>query len=400
MPRLIVMSGGAAVLFFAGLLAGQRISGPRVPTAEQVSEAQVYPQAANPSDRLDDDAVTDPAATDSEHSDTAKLHPVAFETPEPATNPVESSADSTSAEVTSGNERQIGRILEIVNRLFPDADAETARIWAEEYANLPAEEAEFLLEQKRMLLGSQLLTLDAIDETTMNPPADTAVASGKSPALAQATAEVRANLQSAWSVGYRRLVVLPDSIPASNVPDSRSTSIDFLKFRSFEPGRCVASRVPTHVALCSDPALMFALEEDRLTRRGDFRVLSDGRIGFVLQGRCWSILNSPVISDPSAAVRISASGQIEMKSTEQTWTTVGHLPITRITEPQTLITEDGVLFTSSADFSASQLVSGQTSDNHASGDRSLVMPGMLELSNTDFDDEARLLEQLSAMHPQ
>ena len=142
--------------------------------------------------------------------------------------------------------------------------------------------------------------------------------------------------------------------------------------------------MPLHVAIPNNPTWMFRLEGDKLTRRGDFQLLPDRRIGLMIGGIACAVMNSPLIPDDARRPAITEDGRIEYTDSSDTLISAGQLELVSVTEPDQLESTDGVHFTSRSSRSLQMLTAAEI----------MLATGTLELSNVDREEEAALLNHL------
>jgi hypothetical protein len=417
MPRVFIVSTVAVSLFVAGLLAGQTIvvdgeATSRPPQSAALSRSHQKPAVVKQTDngppQGDRPFGAPPFAEEKESvPQYDALHSAGRESATPTTSislsatpeselPSDVNNEFMTAEVSSPltpkapDAAAVKRTLEIVRRIFPNADPDTAQIWAEEYSDVPLEEAEFLLEQKRQLSGgseiSSFLSKSSFSSGMSGTPA--AIESGP---LDSALSDVQSNLRSLWTVGHRSLVILPtfhsadpdlSGITTDHTTATRMTTVaDIVRFRSFRAGRMIASPVATHVALPDDQGLMFCLEGNQLTRRGDFAILSSRRLGIRFGDQELPLKDSPVVPEAISAVRIDFTGMIESRNSAGQRNSLGRIAVVRIESPGQLHSTDGVFFSHPDSNAVSAAVPGTF----------VLAPRTLELSNGDVN-EARMLQ--------
>lgn len=275
---------------------------------------------------------------------------------------------------TSGEDRTA--IQKLIRRVFPDADAATVDAWAETFQGMSATEISDILEQKKLLSGS----LDSIFTPELQPP--------KSPVgrgLANSNRDeertaTRQNLRHAWTVGYRRRLVLPGPGEDGSA-GSVAAGLDFIDFSS---GRRVKSPQPLHVAFADHALQMFLLQDGSLTRRGDFSIQPDGKLGLNTAGGVRELRNSLVVTDRTRVLRVLENGEVQQAGEQDGWMTIGHLPVAEVLRPELLTTSDGVHFEAIAPHAWRELSAGEIR----------LVPGTLELSNVDPAEELQRLDAL------
>jgi hypothetical protein len=378
--------GFSALVFAVGVLAGQSVHSEPEPSAE----GRYNSKSSNA-------AITDSSPPESE--------PATFKTvsSQRLANAARSRLEIDSAGAASDlvNETEstmlpdsVSRrnVLQLIRRIFPDADEETANVWADVYADTDPSEVQFILEQKRMLSGTLAVSgSTGLEGSLWKTPKSGSAAARASTPLAVAVDVVRNNLRGAWSIGFRQTIVLPEALPSNETLSFSSLEqIRSTMFLSFDAGRMISSPVATHVALPTDDgSLMFRLEGLRLTRRGDFILLSDRRLGLMTQSENFVLEDSPRIPDDAIAVRITMSGEIQFENSSGEMKSAGTLSVLKVTDLAKLRTRDGVIFTIE-DPNPLSFVTPATPE---------LSTLTLEISNVNREDESRLLEQLTSLLP-
>lgn len=269
----------------------------------------------------------------------------------------------------------------IIRSVFPDADDETVNVWAETFSGMSAVEIRDVLEQKRAISGS----LDSIFTPGLRPltdlPAMAAESLGVVSSARQAERQASEfNLRNAWTVGYRRRLVLP-AVQSANENTGAIGGQDFIDFSS---GRVLKSPYLLHAAIAGDALQMFLLEGGQVTRRGDFVRLSDGRVGIRTAGGERALADSPV-TDATARLRILEHGELQCSLSTDQWVGCGRAAVVEVLRPDLLTTTDGVLFEAKN--------SGDVWRSVSSG-AVYLQPGRVEISNVDASEELLRLEAL------
>lgn len=353
------------VLLAAGGIAGQRLGGFHERLAATASDAP--PELTESRTVLND---AEPPVTESAaFSD--------FTTRLATHTTTDSSADTAPTDSAVAADPAI---RDLILQMNPDVDPETASIWAESLSGLPLDEAAFLLEQRSLSVptaGNSFLSSASRDVESIQSAASGFQPDGKGLSLDAAIEQVRSNLSNAWSPGHRRVVVLPEAVASG----SSGRTFRASRTVSLSPGRMISSANPLHVALpAEDERLMFLLEDGQLTRRGDFAVLSDSRIGLRTASGELAIEGSPVLDAP-AGTDIMPNGDILSAGT-----VIGRLAIVRVSS-QAVVT-----ITNGACLRASDTPERVTSDV-------VLHVGSLELSNVDVPEERQLLDMLTSLRP-
>ena len=408
MQQFLAFAIASAVLFTAGLIAGQGVN----PSDESVLAPATVPNAASEDNvskdsapggttQIPDEAPEKPmpsAVMNASHqrqeevTDRYFFSSVDAATETSETSETASKQDIESATPTVAADPEARRQLEsLIRRMFPDAKPDTISVWAEAYDGMDLGEVEFILEQKRAMSGS----LDSEIATAMlgTPLGTNSAAALLSPQAASPIGEaqnaIRMNLQCAWSSGFRRMVVIPEAVNnQSHAGIVSSAPRQVTMFRSFETGRLQPSPVPTHVAIGSkNGALMFCLEGNMFTRRGDFQRLADGRLGLVTSTGNYALRDSTPIPESITSIEITPMGEIYYDANGQP-TSAGHVGIVELSDLNRLQTVDGVFFTSET-----------LKESAVTASEVELVTYVLELSNVNRSDDAQLLELLNTELP-
>jgi flagellar basal body rod protein FlgG len=300
--------------------------------------------------------------------------------------PAPQSEIQTAAATSPASPLERQRLVELIQRMFPGADDKAVQLWADVYEGTDLGEAEFLLEQKRRLSGS--LDLDLSGGGVMQNSEFSFSVAEADPSEKSAEQLIQNNLRCFRTIGYRSHIVLPEAASDARVNLSPAPpSNPFVTFRSFEQGSLIQSPVPTHVAAeTTDGSVMFHLEGDLVTRRGDFQRLPDGRVGLITSHGMFALRDSPAISSDIENLRILADGQI-VNADDSAASPLGQIQIVRVPDLHRLTSTDGVIFHYDVSHPGSML------EVVPSAEVSL-RTNCLELSNVKHDEDNRLLNQL------
>ena len=382
MAKWITLAIVAGLFFSVGLFAGNS-----VPFTKAV--ARGVNEELNPGRRVDHSPAGE-APLDSTAAEDSL--PIAFVShPTPTEN-----AEFRSAEVMDQHEpdpEHRRAIRNLIQQQFPHTDAVATEIWVETYAEMSLDEITFVLEQKRRssskpgagLSGSWITSMPSLTETVSAEP----LPSSPESAVEIAVRMVETNLRSAYSLGFRRTVVLPeaDFQPDSGFADKPRSS-PVTSFRSFESGTLIGSPVATHVALTKENSTMFCLEGNRLTRRGDFQPLADRRLGIVTSSEEIAAAESTPLPEGATDVQISQNGIIQFKTAAGEDGEAGRISVCNVTDLAELRSDDGVSFTVTA-------AADITRREDASA---FLRTHTLEQSNVDRSYENSLLTHLKSMN--
>ena len=378
MAKWITLAIVAGLFFSVGLFAGNSVPFTRA-VAKGVNEE------FNPGRRVDHSPAGE-APLDSTAAENSL--PIAFVShPAPMENPEFRSAEVMDQHGPDPEHRRA--IRNLIQQQFPHTDAVATEIWVETYAEMSLDEITFVLEQKRRssnkpgagLSGSWITSMPSLTGTVSAEPLPS------SPEIAVRMVET--NLRSAYSLGFRRTVVLPetDFQPDSGFADKPRSS-PVTSFRSFESGMLIGSPVATHVALTKENSTMFCLEGNRLTRRGDFQPLADRRLGIVTSSEEIAAAESTPLPEGATDVRISQNGIIQFKTAAGEDGEAGRIAVCNVTDLAELRSDDGVFFTVTA-------AADITRREDASA---FLRTHTLEQSNVDRSHENSLLSHLKSMN--
>ncbi|MFM8477607.1 MAG: hypothetical protein ACKOEO_17630, partial [Planctomycetaceae bacterium] len=123
----------------------------------------------------------------------------------------------------------------LIRQSFPDAAATTVDAWAETFRGMPAAEIVDILAQKKLLSGSlDSIFTPGLQSPGLQSPGLHSPLNLTSPRLGDSLHEreqaaSRQNLKHAWTVGYRRRMVLPHAAAAGAAATS---ALDFIDFSS------------------------------------------------------------------------------------------------------------------------------------------------------------------------
>ena len=388
MPRWVALCVFVVLMLVGGILAGQGVHS---------SLARAEPQSAGARQ-------TDDRSEDFAQAEFHEPHPVA-ECRVPfavalstnrsdtyAATLVSKTTDAfTLSEVRVDAPPRHNGVLQLILKAFPNADPETAKIWEEAFSEMDLSDVEFILEQKRLLSES----LESLPTTTTEMrllPDGTEFDSADAEPLNRAIHRVSLNLSGSWTVGFRGTVLLPEAVCHRSRDEDRKNEQKFrsLMFYSFDPGKRISSPLPLHVALpADDGALMFCLEGNLLTRRGDFQLLADRRVGLTTHGGPVPLLHSSILPESAMDVSISDGGEIQYVDTAGMTVIAGRVAVARVVDLSELSSDDGVFFVTR---SSESLLTPEP-------DKIRLSTGILELSNVDRENEQALLSHLQSLRP-
>lgn len=272
----------------------------------------------------------------------------------------------TPKEPTVSKERR-EHVRRIIQRIRPNADADTVDIWIEQFASLPDGNIEFLVSQSSLLKGASSLpsilgdssesSSDHSESDSTLTPDDLMIQPAAMTGTAKSHSIVSRNLANAMTVGYREELEIRAA--------SASVASGLKRFAVFHhgTGTTVVTGSPLHLAIQTSGAVFFQLEDGRLTRNGMFSRLSDGRIGITEGSSVVALKDSPIVTT-QAAVEIRPDGTV-LEAGKR----IGRIAIAMVQQPELLVSTDGVYFRTDADVVTATEVELQS--------------GALELSNVD-----------------
>lgn len=384
MAKLIIVAAAAVLLFFTGLFAGRVV--PRNSALAAGRGHSMRLMSAGASGGPADPQVHSTASSGSNPFSFTSSTPV-LQQPEVCSVEAKAQTSGSPGNERSPDERHTA-IRKLIQRQFPDTDAEVAEIWAETFGEMDPDEIRFILEQKRRIsteLGSAV-TLPPLYPSPV--PIAEPLNSTPESAINASVRMVQRNLQSAWSLGYCRMAVYLEAINDPQLLSADETChLPVTSFRCFESGALIQSPIPTHVALTKSNSTMFRMDAGRLTRRGDFCLLSSRRLGIVTREGELACAESLPIPEEAINIRVSKNGLVQYQNAAGETCEAGRISVCSVTNPAELQSEDGVIFKSqSADNPVLQV-------DYAD----LLQPNALEQSNVDQTYESLLLTHLKSM---
>ena len=375
MAKWITIAVAAALLFSAGLIAGHSVPFAKVLATGASDES-------NPRSAADPNPASDMSADSTAATDASSIsfisHANAWD-----------NAEQRTAELMVGSAPSSGHrsaVRNLIQQYCPNTDASVIDVWLETYADMSLDEVTFILEQKRR-------TSNEFGTEFSMPSLSHAVPSAQSPSESDHAGDVtihlvEANLRAAYSPGYRRMVVMPEALTDSESQAAdKPRSIPVTSFRSFESGALIGSPIATHVALTNEDSTMFCLEGNRLTRRGDFQLLKDRRLGIVTSREEMASAESTPLPDHATDVQVLQNGAIQYRNAVGETVEAGRIAVCRVTDLADLKSEEGVFFKASE---ASHIIRHETAS-------AFLLLKTLEQSNVDRSYENSLLEYLKSV---
>ena len=137
----------------------------------------------------------------------------------------------------------------------------------------------------------------------------------------------------------------------------------------------------------ADEHYFFGLNENQVTRRGDFALLPDRRLGLLTSEGTFSLKNSAPLPVDAVGLRITSAGEILYDDASGNSLSAGSIELACVKRLDDLSTLDGVVFQCPAG-SKWETVTAQVAN---------LVENRLELSNVDYKEEILVLGQLKAM---
>ena len=389
MAKWITLTLVAALLFSAGLYAGHSVPFSNVLATGLTTQSSSAPVVANQELAGNAAAASSPKSGKVPVALISRAEPIADVDVRTAEFYELQGADAENAGVSdiTVSDAERAAIRKLIRQHFPNTDSELAEIWVDTYAGMDLDEINFVLEQKKQtssVLGAGLSFSLARPQASAMAPS---TLKSESPLDAD-IAFVTTNLRSGYSIGYRRMVVLPEAVdPSASSADVARSNIPSTRCRSFESGPLLQSPIATHVALSNETSVMFCLEENRVTRRGDFQILADRRLGIITSSGEFAAEGSTPLPEEAKDVHILQNGNIGFTNTAGEAVEAGRVTVCHIANLADLQSSDGVLFLAS---NADQLKALKHPD-------SVLRLNSLEQSNVSRMDENLLLEHLKSL---
>ena len=389
MAKWITVALVAGLLFSAGLYAGHSVPFSNVLATGLTTQSNSTPVVVNQDLAGNASAASYPKNSDVPFSLISRAERVADADVRTAGLDELRATEGTRAEVPdiAVSDAERAAIRKLILQHFPNTDLDLAEIWVETYAGMDLDEINFVLEQKKQTsseLGAGLSILPAPSQST---------AMGRSTAKQESSLEgdvacVTTNLRSAYSLGYRRMVVLPEAVDTSaSFTDHERRNIPSTRFRSFESGPLIQSPIATHVALSNESSVMFCLEGNRVTRRGDFQILADRRLGIITSSGEFAADGSTPLPEVVKDIQILQNGTVRFSNAAGETLEAGRIAVCSISNLADLQTSDGVLFLAS---DAGQIMVMEDPV-------SVLRRNSLEQSNVNRMDENSLLDHLKSL---
>ncbi len=386
MAKLIVLVLSSGLFFSVGLIAGQRVSSTNDKQHDRSTTAIPPAKFFAPTDiasRTAEAGVNSTVNGPGSHLFVSSTSLLSADN----VSSLERSGPASDDQSQQGSiDAQRASILKLIQQRFPDTDAAVAQVWADTYAEMDPDEVSFILDQKHRIssgLGAAVAWPPNSSAASISEP----LKSTPEPAVSTAVRIVETNLNSAYSLGFCRLVVFPEaSCHSGAVETATGITPPPTSFRCFQPGPLIQSPIATHVALSKSDSSMFCLDNNRLTRRGDFQLLKDRRLGIITSHGEFAAADSTPIPEDAAKIRITMNGTIQYQNADGEVRESGRVSVCTVKDFSELQSADGVIF---------ELMNPEDGiiQDDAAG---LLMTNSLEQSNVDRTYENSLLTHLKS----
>ena len=344
MAKLIVLVLASGLFFSVGLIAGQRVSSTN---DKQYDRSTTNIPPAKFSGRTGTASRTADAGVESTVDGSGSHLFVSSSSPLQPDDVFSAERTGPASEDQSQQgsiDAKRASILKLIQQRFPDTDAAVARVWADTYAEMDPDEVSFILDQKHRIssdLGTAVTWPPNSSAAAISEP----LKSTPEPAVGASIRIVESNLSSAYSLGFCRMVVFPEtSSHSGTVVTATGINLQPTCFRCFEPGPLIPSPIATHVALSESDTSMFCLENNHLTRRGDFQLLKDRRLGIRTSLGQFAAVNSTPIPKDAVRIRITINGTIQYQNADGEVCESGRVSVCTVKDFSELQSADGVIF--------------------------------------------------------
>ena len=161
MSKLVIVAAAAVLLFFTGLFAGRIVPWSSA-SAEGRGKSLRLTSAAVSGNDADSQINSTVSAGSNQLSFISST--AALLKPEVCSAEVKERTSGSPGNERSPDERRTA-ILKLIQRQFPDTDAEVSEIWAETFEEMDPDEISFILEQKRRISTELGAAQVAVTET-------------------------------------------------------------------------------------------------------------------------------------------------------------------------------------------------------------------------------------------
>lgn len=271
-----------------------------------------------------------------------------------------------------------------IRKVYPDATDEQIEFWLEETRGLSSE-----MIREMLRLRNQIGPLaEAFEpELLKNNPESLLPQDSSIRTLREARDIVLHNLANSETVGYLRTEVqFVDGI------DEQGRRIVNIAERTLaaDSGKIIETGRPLDIALPQSQFLQVVQNGQKyVTRYGHLKIGSVSGLQLAIEGTEIAVAPGIAIDAFGRETRISRQGELQTREDESAvWKAVGRLPVVEIANPQFLIPEGNALYTPTER-------SGTPTPADSEDGLSLIRPGVLELSNVNWDREAQLLKRLN-----
>ena len=306
-------------------------------------------------------------------SESAGVQHASFERLEAPQSEFNSTQSVDGIAFTEDSEVDSNRASAVIREHFPDMAQEMIQTLAEQYADIPAGELSFLMEQRKAL--GETVTSAYSTNRLLVAQAENGIAvdvqSSNVDSVNHKTLS-KFNVSNLTMPGFRQRLLL--------APHQHNSHREVDVLYDFSIGRKILTGNPIHVLIDEGPEYMFRLEPGNLvTRCGRFEILDDGKLGLRINGTEHALFGSPQITDGAFAIMVYPNGAVigipeDLKSAGIEIKEFGIIPVVRCENLGLLQSDDGVVFECSEDF-------GEEQPSFSKG----LVSGQLELSNVDHE---------------
>ena len=258
--------------------------------------------------------------------------------------------ETVSAEETNSDERR-GVVSERIEAHFPQLPEHVRRGWVGTYVDMPLDELDSLLQQKKLMPSILPLTSFMSGSADHDYSSDIEIFSTRQTAsdtFAVARATILDNLRNALTAGYRRQHAVMVASTLESTSESRKLSSSVASF-DMTVGKIQRSNDNLHLAIEGDPNAMFRLEPGcMLTRCGRFKRLSDGHIGMTVGDQDLALSGLAVVPDEAVRINVLSDGTVQY-SLGNVVHIAGKIELFNVNSLSELSSQNGVYFSVSSD---------------------------------------------------
>lgn len=300
--------------------------------------------------------------------------------------------ETVSAKETNSGERR-GVVSERIEAHFPQLPEHVRRGWVDTYLDMPLDELDNLLEQKKLMPSILPLTSFMSGSADHDYSSNIEILSTRQTAadtFAVARATILHNLKNALTAGYRRQHVVMVASTLESTSESQNISSCPTAF-DMTTGRIQQSHDNLHLAIEGDSNAMFRLEPGCvLTRCGQFKRLSDGHIGVTVGNVDLALSGLDVVPDDAVHINILDDGTVQY-SQNKVVHTAGKIELFNVDSNSLsgLSSKNGVYFSVPADQIDSVLITARNAS---------LTSRAFEGSNVDINTEWQLYDHLERLN--